>query len=114
MLEGGGIETNGAGTMLVTEEWLLSDVQVRNPGMDAPHYERRSREWLGIRRTIWLGEGCVGDDTHGHVDDIARFTDARTVVLAYEPDPARREPRALGGQSAPPRTRRRPASRSAS
>jgi agmatine deiminase len=87
VLEGGGIETDGAGTMLVTEEWLLSDVQVRNPGMDRAAYERAFAQWIGIKRTIWLGEGCVGDDTHGHVDDIARFTDARTVALAFEPDP---------------------------
>jgi agmatine deiminase len=88
VLEGGGIETDGAGTMLVTEEWLLSDVQVRNPGMGRADYERAFGEYLGIERTIWLGEGCVGDDTHGHVDDIARFVDRSTVVLAYEPDPA--------------------------
>src|SRR5919201_2149004 len=88
VLEGGGIETDGAGTLLVTEEWLLSDVQVRNPGMTRADYERAFAEYLGIRRTIWLGEGCVGDDTHGHVDDVARFTDAHTVVLAHEPDPA--------------------------
>jgi agmatine deiminase len=88
VLEGGGIETDGAGTMLVTEEWLLSDVQVRNPGMSPEEYERAFAEYLGIRRTIWLGEGAVGDDTHGHVDDIARFVDPNTVVLAYEEDPA--------------------------
>ena len=88
VLEGGGIEGNGAGTMLVTEEWLLSDVQVRNPGVGREDYEAVFRQYLGIERTIWLGEGCVGDDTHGHIDDIARFTDANTVVLAYEPDPA--------------------------
>lgn len=88
VLEGGGIETDGAGTMLVTEEWLLSDVQVRNPGLGRADYERAFAEYLGIYRTIWLGEGCVGDDTHGHVDDIARFTDRHTVVLAHEPDPA--------------------------
>lgn len=88
VLEGGGIETDGRGTMLVTEEWLLSDVQVRNPGMGREEYERAFAEYLGIERTIWLGEGCVGDDTHGHVDDIARFVDANTVVLAYEEDPA--------------------------
>ena len=87
VLEGGGIETDGRGTMLVTEEWLLSDVQVRNPGLDRDAYERAFSRWLGITRTIWLGEGCVGDDTHGHVDDVARFTDAHTVALAYEPDP---------------------------
>jgi agmatine deiminase len=88
VLEGGGIETDGAGTMLVTEEWLLSDVQVRNPGMDRAAYERAFAQWLGIRRTIWLGEGCVGDDTHGHVDDIARFASPDEIVLAYEEDPA--------------------------
>jgi agmatine deiminase len=88
ILEGGGIETDGEGTLLVTEEWLLSDVQVRNPGLDRAGYERAFRDWLGIRETIWLGEGCVGDDTHGHVDDIARFVAPGVVVLAYEDDPA--------------------------
>lgn len=87
VLEGGGIETDGAGTMLVTEEWLLSDVQVRNPGLTRADYEAAFREYLGITRTIWLGEGAVGDDTHGHIDDIARFVDPHTVVLAHEPDP---------------------------
>ena len=87
VLEGGGIEVNGDGLMLVTEEWLLSDVQVRNPGMTREDYEQVFAEWLGITQTIWLGEGCVGDDTHGHVDDIARFVAADTVVLAVEEDP---------------------------
>ena len=82
VLEGGGIEVNGHGLMLVTEEWLLSDVQVRNPGLGRGDYERIFKEWLGIRHTIWLGEGCVGDDTHGHVDDVARFVGRDTVVLA--------------------------------
>jgi agmatine deiminase len=88
VLEGGGIEVNGSGLMLVTEEWLLSAEQVRNPGLTRAGYEQIFREWLGVRRTIWLGEGCVGDDTHGHIDDIARFVDASTVVLAVERDPA--------------------------
>jgi len=88
VLEGGGIETNGQGLLLVTEEWLLSDVQVRNPGLGREDYERAFRDWLGIRQTLWLGEGCVGDDTHGHVDDIARFVAPDTVVLAHEEDPA--------------------------
>lgn len=88
VLEGGGIEANGQGLLLVTEEWLLSDVQVRNPGMTREDYERAFRDWLGVRQTIWLGEGCVGDDTHGHVDDIARFVGPDTIVLAYEEDPA--------------------------
>jgi agmatine deiminase len=88
VLEGGGIEVNGNGLMLVTEEWLLSDVQVRNPGLGREDYERIFGEWLGIRRTIWLGEGCVGDDTHGHIDDIARFVRPDTIALAVEEDPA--------------------------
>ena len=88
VLEGGAIETDGAGTMLVTEECLLSPIQERNPGLDREGYERAFRESLGIRHTIWLGEGCVGDDTHGHVDDIARFVAPDVIVLAYEDDPA--------------------------
>ena len=87
VLEGGGIETDGEGTMLVTEEWLLSDVQVRNPGLTREAYEQVFRDALGIRQTLWLGEGCVGDDTHGHIDDIERFTAPGTIVLAYEEDP---------------------------
>lgn len=86
ILEGGGIETDGAGSLLVTEEWLLSDVQVRNPGYTRADYERAFDEYLGITNTIWLGEGCVGDDTHGHIDDIARFVAPGVVVLAHEED----------------------------
>jgi agmatine deiminase len=88
VLEGGGIEVNGAGRMLVTEEWLLTPVQVRNPGMLAGDYEKAFDEYLGATDTIWLGEGAVGDDTHGHVDDIARFSSRDSVILAYEQDPA--------------------------
>ncbi len=88
VLEGGSIDANGAGRLLTTEECLLSKVQQRNPGLTRAAYERVFSEALGIRETIWLGEGCVGDDTHGHVDDIARFVDRDTVVLAFEADPA--------------------------
>lgn len=88
VLEGGGIETDGQGTLLVTEEWLLSDVQIRNPGLTREAYEQAFTQYLGITRTIWLGEGCVGDDTHGHVDDIARFVAPGVVVLAHEEDPS--------------------------
>ena len=88
VLEGGGIEVNGSGLILVTEEWLLTKVQVRNPGMTAQDYEKVFTEYLGAPHTIWLGEGAVGDDTHGHIDDIARFANRDTVLLAYEPDPA--------------------------
>ena len=87
VLEGGGLDTNGDGLLLVTEEWLLSESQVRNPGLTRADYETIFAEWLGIRRTIWLGEGCVGDDTHGHVDDVARFVANDVVVLAVEDDP---------------------------
>ncbi len=88
VLEGGGIDTDGRGTLLVTEEWLLSGVQDRNPGLVRADYERIFAEELGCGTTIWLGEGCVGDDTHGHVDDIARFVAPGVVVLAHEPDPS--------------------------
>ena len=88
VLEGGGIEVNGRGRLLVTEEWLLSDVQVRNPGMTRDEYERAFANYLGTHEVIWLGEGAVGDDTHGHIDDIARFASEDTVLLAFERDPA--------------------------
>ena len=88
VLEGGGLDTDGQGTLLVTEEWLLSAVQVRNPGLTREDYENVFLLELGISRTIWLGEGCVGDDTHGHVDDVARFVSPGVVVVAHETDPA--------------------------
>ncbi len=88
VMEGGAIETNGSGLFLVTEECLLSHVQERNPVLTREGYEQVFRDYLGVRETIWLGEGCVGDDTHGHVDDIARFVSADTIVLAHEEDPA--------------------------
>ena len=87
ILEGGGIETDGRGTMLVTEEWLLSGVQDRNPGLGRGEYERIFAEELGCTNILWLGEGCVGDDTHGHVDDVARFVSPGVVVVAVEADP---------------------------
>ena len=87
VLEGGAIETDGRRTLLVTEECLLSEVQARNPDLTRDGYEGAFAEWLGIRKTIWLGEGCVGDDTHGHVDDIARFAAPELILLAYEDDP---------------------------
>ena len=88
VLEGGAIDVNGAGRLLTTEECLLSGIQARNPGLSREGYARVFADWLGIRDVIWLGQGCVGDDTHGHVDDIARFTSVDTIVLAYEADPA--------------------------
>ena len=88
VLEGGAIDTDGEGTLLVTEECLLSTIQERNPRLTRDGYEQVFRDALGIRHTIWLGEGCVGDDTHGHVDDVARFTSPGVIVLAFEADPA--------------------------
>ncbi len=88
VLEGGGLETDGRGTVMVTEEWLLSGVQDRNPGLTRGDYERIFADELGCTATIWLGEGCVGDDTHGHVDDIARWVAPGVVVLAHEEDPS--------------------------
>ncbi len=88
VLEGGSIDVNGRGCLLTTEECLLSDVQARNPGMGREDIEYVFREFLGVRRTLWLKNGIAGDDTHGHIDDLARFTDPRTVVIASEEDPA--------------------------
>jgi agmatine deiminase len=87
VLEGGAIDVNGAGLLLATEECLLGDVQARNPGVDRPAMERVLYDYLGVDRVLWLARGIVGDDTHGHVDDVARFTDEATVVAAVEPNP---------------------------
>jgi agmatine deiminase len=87
VLEGGSIDVNGAGLLLTTEECLLSpDVQVRNPGFTRADWERHFAEYLGIERTIWLGKGIAGDDTHGHVDDLTRFVNPDTVVTVVEQD----------------------------
>lgn len=88
VLEGGAIEGNGAGTMLTTRECLLSCIQERNPGFAQNDYEEMFLKWLGIRKVIWLERGIVGDDTHGHVDDLARFVSKRTVVAVREENPS--------------------------
>ncbi len=87
VLEGGSIDVNGAGLLLTTEECLLSPVQERNPGLARDDYEAVFRDYLGIEKTLWLRKGIAGDDTHGHVDDLARFVDERTVVVAAEANP---------------------------
>jgi agmatine deiminase len=84
VLEGGAIDVNGKGALLTTEECLLSKVQQRNPGMTRRDYERLFAQYLGVRKVIWLGGGIAGDDTHGHVDDLARFVGPATVVTAVE------------------------------
>jgi len=86
VLEGGSIDVNGRGTLLTTEECLLSDVQQRNPGVDRAQLEKILADYLGVRKVIWLGSGIAGDDTHGHVDDISRFVAPNVVITAYEPD----------------------------
>jgi agmatine deiminase len=88
VLEGGSIDVNGAGTILTTEECLLSDVQQRNPGLCRADYEEIFREYLGAPHALWLRNGIAGDDTHGHVDDLARFTARDTVVIGTEDDPS--------------------------
>lgn len=84
VLEGGAIDVNGAGLLITTEECLLSEVQCRNPGFTRADYEEIFATYLGISTVIWLGHGIAGDDTHGHVDDIARFVAEDTVVTAVE------------------------------
>ena len=84
VLEGGSIDVNGAGLLLTTEECLLSPIQERNPGRSRTDYESIFARYLGITKTLWLGSGISGDDTHGHVDDLARFVNPTTIVLAQE------------------------------
>jgi agmatine deiminase len=88
VLEGGSIDVNGRGLMLTTEECLLSRVQQRNPDLSRQDLERIFADYLGVDKVIWLGKGIAGDDTHGHVDDIARFVAADTVVTVLEPSRA--------------------------
>jgi agmatine deiminase len=85
VLEGGGIEVNGRGTLLTTEECYLDPkVQVRNPGLTRADYEATFQRHLGITHVGWLAAGPVGDDTHGHIDDLCRFVNPRTLVLIRE------------------------------
>jgi agmatine deiminase len=84
VLEGGSIEVNGRGTLMTTEECLLSDVQARNPGVAREEIETIFRDYLGAANVLWLKNGITGDDTHGHVDDLARFANATTIVIALE------------------------------
>lgn len=88
VLEGGSIDVNGLGSMLTTEECLLSEVQQRNPGVSRAQLEQVFHDYLGVDQVLWLNRGCAGDDTHGHVDDIARFVSADTILLATESNTA--------------------------
>ncbi len=87
VLEGGSIDVNGRGTLLTTRECLLSKVQERNPGFAEEDYAEVFRQFLGVTNVLWLNRGIAGDDTHGHVDDLARFVNPTTVVTVVEGDP---------------------------
>ncbi len=84
VLEGGAIDVNGKGCLMTTKECLLSKIQQRNPSIRKNEMENIFRKYLGIKKTIWLNKGIVGDDTHGHIDDIARFVSSNQIFLAYE------------------------------
>ena len=85
VIEGGGVEVNGRGTLLTTEEcYLHPKVQVRNPGLGRKAIEEALKEYLGVTNVLWLAAGPVGDDTHGHIDDICRFVNRNTLMLIKE------------------------------
>ena len=85
IVEGGGIEVNGRGTLLTTEEcYLHPRIQVRNPGLTRSQYDETFRKYLGAKNVFWLRKGPDGDDTHGHIDDICRFVNRKTLVLIRE------------------------------
>lgn len=88
VLEGGAIDVNGCGSLLCTEECLMSDTeQVRNPGFTKKDYEAIFEKYFGVTNVIWLGRGINGDDTHGHIDDFCRFVNPSTVLLCRTHDP---------------------------
>jgi agmatine deiminase len=86
ILEGGSVEVNGAGALLTSEGCLLN--KNRNPDLSRNEIEKRLRDMLGVREILWLGQGTEGDDTDGHVDNLARFVSERTVLAVIEEDPA--------------------------
>jgi agmatine deiminase len=86
VLEGGSIDVNGRGALLTTEECLLSTSQERNPGFTRDDYNEVFRNYLGATQVLWLRNGIAGDDTHGHVDDLARFVNPTTIVAVVEKD----------------------------
>lgn len=85
VMEGGALDVNGAGTLLTTESCLLNPN--RNPHLNRAQIEQYLRDYLGVTQILWLGDGIVGDDTDGHVDDLTRFVNPTTVVTVVEPDP---------------------------
>ncbi|HEV7397565.1 MAG TPA: agmatine deiminase family protein [Pyrinomonadaceae bacterium] len=86
VMEGGSIDVNGAGVVLTTEQCLLN--KNRNPALSREQIESKLRDYLGVQKVLWLGEGIVGDDTDGHIDDIARFVSPTKIVCALEDDPS--------------------------
>lgn len=88
VLEGGAIDVNGSGLLIATEECLLHETQARNPGLSRHTLEDVFREYLGVEEVVWLGRGITGDDTHGHVDDVARFVGPRAVLTVTSSDTA--------------------------
>lgn len=86
VMEGGALDVNGAGTLLTTESCLLNPN--RNPELTQPQIEQHLKDYLGVSHILWLGGGIAGDDTDGHVDDLARFVNPTTVVTVVEEDPA--------------------------
>jgi len=88
VLEGGSIDVNGAGLLLTTEECLLSPIQARNPTLTREQLESQLSDYLAIDRVLWLNNGIFGDDTHGHIDDLARFTATDSIVIVSEDDPS--------------------------
>jgi len=86
VLEGGSIEVNGRGTLITTEACLLNPN--RNPNLQKSDIERLLKDFIGVSNVLWLGEGIVGDDTDGHVDDLTRFLNPTTVATVVEADPA--------------------------
>jgi agmatine deiminase len=86
VMEGGSIDVNGAGCLLTTEQCLLNPN--RNPRLNRAEIEQYLKDYLGVQKVVWLGDGIVGDDTDGHIDDIARFVSPTTIVCAVEDDPA--------------------------
>ncbi len=88
VLEGGAVDCNGCGTLITTEECLLDNkIQTRNPGFSKVDYANIFQKYFGIKNVIWLNKGIVGDDTHGHIDDICRFVNKNTILICREKNP---------------------------
>lgn len=96
VLEGGALEVNGQGTLITSEECLLHPtIQVRNAGFTKADYEAIFLEYFGVTNVIWVGEGIIGDDTHGHIDDLCRFVNTKTIVTIIETDTEHKNYKAL-------------------